>query len=94
MMNGALSSPVMILLITGLIILFITLVIGLGRAVVGPTAEDRFSSLLLLGSGGVALILLLAILLNMPSLYDVALVLAMLAVVMTVAVSRGRANHD
>jgi multicomponent Na+:H+ antiporter subunit F len=81
-------------LMIALIVLIITLISGLGRAIIGPSVEDRFSSLLLLGSGGVALILLLAILLQMPVLYDVALVLAMLAVVMTVAVSRRLNNHD
>ncbi len=92
--DPALSSLLTTALLISLVVLLATLVIGLGRAIVGPSVEDRFSSLLLLGSGGVAHLLLLAALLETTALYDVALVLAMLATVMTVALSRRSMSHD
>ena len=87
-------SSVSILLLLALILLLITLMIGLRRAWLGPTIQDRFTALLLLGTGGVAILLLLAVLLLLPALYDVALVLAMLAVVITVALTRSEVVND
>ncbi|CAA6809698.1 MAG: Unknown protein [uncultured Thiotrichaceae bacterium] len=75
-------------------LLLVGLAVGLIRSYVGPDIEDRFTALLLLGTGGAALLLLLAFLLNIPALYDVALVLALLAVVITVAVTRKETSDD
>jgi multicomponent Na+:H+ antiporter subunit F len=58
------------------------------RALRGPSLEDRLTSVLLLGSGGVGLLFLLSVLLQVPALIDVALVLALLAAVVTVALTR------
>lgn len=86
------TSHVALLVALGL--LLIGLALGLIRCYVGPDMEDRFTALLLLGTGGAAMLLLLGVLLNMDALYDVALVLALLAVVMTVAVTRKETNDD
>ena len=75
-------------LLPPLLLLFLTLLLGLGRALRGPTLEDRMLSIQLLGTGGVALLLLLAMLTGAPALVDAALVLALLAAVAVVALTR------
>lgn len=55
--------------------LLASVLIGLLRVVIGPTTGDRMLAAQLLGTGGVAVLLLLAFLLEAPSLIDVALVL-------------------
>ena len=76
-------------LLLALIGLLAILLIGLWRAWLGPSIQDRFTALLLVGSSGVAMLLLLSVLLQQPALFDVALVLALLAVVISVALTRG-----
>lgn len=61
---------------------------GLVRVWRGPTRADRMLSAQLLGTTGVATILVLAHALALPALYDVALVLAMLAALATVVFVR------
>ncbi len=85
------SDPI---LLSSLFILLITLLLGLVRALRGPTLQDRMLSVQLLGTGGVALLLLLAGLIEMPALLDVALVLALLAAVAAVAVTRREVRRD
>ena len=51
---------------------------------------DRMLSAQLLGTNGVGLLLLLAFVLDLPSLLDVALVLALLAAVAVIAFTRRR----
>ena len=85
------SDPI---LLAALLFLLATLLLGLVRALLGPTLEDRMLSVQLLGTGGVALLLLLAVVRGMPALIDVALVLALLAAVAAVAVTRRGARHD
>ena len=75
-------------LLVALLVLVLTLVVGLLRALVGPTLEDRLSAALLLGTGGVAYLALLMLLLDMPALLDVALLLALLAAVVAAAMTR------
>lgn len=75
-------------LLLGLLILLATVGLGLLRALRGPTLEDRLASILLIGSGGVASLLLLAVLLPAPAALDVALLLALLAAVAAAAVTR------
>ncbi len=76
-------------------LLLMTLASGLVRVAIGPSLQDRFSAVLLLGSTGVAALLLLAILQQQPALLDVALVMALLAVVVTVAATQSRGGkHD
>lgn len=71
-----------------LIALLMTLIIGLGRALFGGSLQDRMLSIQLLGTGGVALLLLMAAMLETPALVDVALVLALLAAVAAAALTR------
>lgn len=82
------------IILIAIIILLLSLVLGLVRSYVGPSLEDRFTALLLLGTGGAAMLLLLSVLLSMPALYDVALVLALLAVIITVALTKKESDDD
>ena len=92
-MNAPLSFGLQSILMIALGLLLLTLLLGLIRALRGPTLEDRLMSVLLLGSGGVATLLLLALLLAMPALLDVALLLALLGAVAAAAMTR-RAVDD
>ncbi len=85
------SNPILLL---ALLLLLLTLAMGLVRALRGPTLEDRMLSVQLLGTGGVALLLLMAALLRAPALLDVSLVLALLAAVAAAALTRREVNHD
>ena len=53
--------------------------LGLCRILRGPAEADRMMAVQLLGTGGVAVLLLLAVPAKMPSIVDVALMLALLA---------------
>ena len=75
-------------LLGALLLLLLSLAVGLARALRGPSLQDRLLSVQLLGSGGVALLLLLAVLQDLPALLDVSLVLALLAVVAAAALTR------
>ena len=68
-------------------VLSLSLILGLVRVLRGPTAADRLVAAQLLGTTGVGLLLLLAPVLGLPALADVALVLALLAVVVVVALT-------
>ena len=92
--GGASTSILTIALLIALNLLLLSLLLGLIRAWIGPSVEDRFSAILLMGTGGVAILFMLAILLQIPALYDVALVLALLAVVGTVALIQSKEPHD
>lgn len=85
------SDPILLSLA---LVLLMTLLLGIVRALRGPTLQDRMLSVQLLGTGGVALLLLLAALMEAPALLDVALVLALLAAVSAAAVTRRGASHD
>jgi multicomponent Na+:H+ antiporter subunit F len=82
-----------LLLLAAAILLLFTMLLGLVRALRGPSLEDRLTSVLLLGSGGVGLLFLLSVLLNVSALIDVALVLAMLAAVVTAALTRREVSN-
>ena len=82
------------LLLTGACLLLLTLGMGLARAMIGPSLQDRMLSVQLLGTGGVAVLLLMSTLLAAPALIDVALVLALLAVVAAAALTRQEVNGD
>jgi len=62
-----------------------TIVIGLVRVEQGPSPADRMLAAQLFGTAGVAMLLLLSLGLDMPSLRDVALVFALLAAMTAVA---------
>lgn len=67
------------------VFLLANLLVALVRVVRGPTHADRLLAALLLGSTGVAVLLLLAEVQAAPALADVALVFALLAAVTGVA---------
>jgi multicomponent Na+:H+ antiporter subunit F len=81
-------------LLPAMLLLLLTLAAGLVRALRGPSLQDRMLSILLIGSGGVALLLLMSGYLNMPALIDVSLVLALLAVLAAAALTRIEVDHD
>ncbi len=62
-----------------------TVALGLVRILRGPGEADRIMAAQLLGTGGIAALLLLAQAMRMPAAVDVALVLALLAAFVTVA---------
>jgi multicomponent Na+:H+ antiporter subunit F len=64
-------------------VLVVALLAGLARIALGPTRGDRMLAAQLLGTTGVALLLLLSETLADPALRDVALVFSVLAVVNT-----------
>lgn len=67
------------------VVLLLTLIAGLLRIWWGPTAADRMLAGQLLGTTGVALLLVLGDWLQHAALRDVALTLALLALLSTVA---------
>jgi multicomponent Na+:H+ antiporter subunit F len=80
-----------------LLVLVLSLCIGLVRIFRGPALEDRFMSVQLMGTTGVGILLILGLLLDIPASIDIALVLAMLAAISIVALTRRSASetsHD
>ncbi|MBA4142718.1 MAG: pH regulation protein F [Nitrosospira sp.] len=63
------------------VFLFINLLVALLKVTRGPTHADRMLAALLFGTTGVALLLLLAHTEGEPALVDIALALAVLAVI-------------
>jgi len=66
-------------------VLLATVALGLVRIVRGPGDADRMMSAQLLGTGGVAVLLLVSAALEAPAVVDVALTLALLAAFASVA---------
>jgi multicomponent Na+:H+ antiporter subunit F len=66
---------------------FILAMVGLGlfRVFRGPTDVDRIMAVQLLGTGGVAVLLLIAVATELSAIVDVALLLALLAAFAAVA---------
>lgn len=91
---AALSPMMEIALLGALLVLVATVAVGLLRALRGPALEDRLAAVLLLGSGGVGVLFLLALPLSAPALFDVALVLALLAAVTAAAMTRREVTRD
>jgi multicomponent Na+:H+ antiporter subunit F len=82
------------ILLLPLLLLLITMALGLLRALRGPELQDRMLSILLLGSNGIALLLVLSFVLEQPALVDIALVLSLLAVMAAAALTRSEARDD
>jgi multicomponent Na+:H+ antiporter subunit F len=76
MVDALLGLAILVLILMGL---------GLIRIFRGPTGADRMMAAQLLGTAGVALLLLLWPVLALPALVDVALVLGLLAAVAVAA---------
>lgn len=77
-------------------LLLLTIFVGLFRVVRGPTAVDRLMSIQLFGTAGVAIMLILAQVEDAPALRDAALVLALLAAVVSAALVQylRRSEHE
>lgn len=77
-------------------LLLLTIVIGLGRVLLGPARVDRLLAVQLFGTSGTAVLLVLAQWQTEPALRDVALVLGLLAAVASVALVQllRRGRHD
>jgi multicomponent Na+:H+ antiporter subunit F len=67
------------------IFILATVALGLARVLYGPGEADRLMAAQLLGSGGVAVLLLLAMAMDLAAIVDVALMLALLATFASVA---------
>ncbi|MET0081305.1 MAG: monovalent cation/H+ antiporter complex subunit F [Candidatus Thiodiazotropha lotti] len=76
------------LLVLALLLLLLSLMLGMIRALKGPSLEDRLLSILLLGTGGVAILLLFSVSMQLTALLDVGLVLVLLAAVAAAAMTR------
>ncbi len=76
------------------LILLLTLGAGLVRVVIGPTPTDRLMAAQLMGTTGIATLLVLAPVLRAPALVDVALVFALLAAVAAAAFTRQRRSAE
>jgi multicomponent Na+:H+ antiporter subunit F len=66
-----------------------TVVIGLARILWGPGAADRVMAAQLLGTGGIATMLLVGVARDLPAAVDLALTLAMLAAFASIAFVKG-----
>jgi multicomponent Na+:H+ antiporter subunit F len=66
--------------------------LGLVRILRGPGDADRIMAAQLLGTGGIATLLLLAKAMSLPAAVDGALILALLAAFVTVAFVKGFAH--
>ena len=64
------------------------------RVLIGPTIHDRMLAVQLLGTVGVALVLLFATLFQRAAFLDVGLVLALLASVSVAALTRRENSRD
>lgn len=74
---------------------FAMVVLGMVRIIRGPTRADRMMSAQLLGTGGIAALLLRSDVTATPAVIDVALLLALLAAFATAAfVVKGSAPKD
>lgn len=85
-------TPLQWVLLPAQLVLLVIIALGISRALLGPTLADRLLAVLLMGSSGVAWLLLISALLPLPALIDVALVLALLAIVVTLALVQGERN--
>lgn len=80
-------------LLTGAaLFVLVLMVLGLARILWGPTGADRILAVQLAGTGGTAILLLLAVANRAAAVVDVALILALLAAFMSVAFVRGAAS--
>ena len=67
------------------VLLLLTLLLGLIRVFRGPSRADRMLAAQLFGTTGVATVLILALVTGTEALFDVALVMAVLAPITSVA---------
>jgi len=72
------------------LVLLASVCVGLVRVVRGPTHSDRMMAAQLMGTTGIAILLVLAPVVRIPALVDAALVFALLAAVAVAAFTRRR----
>lgn len=72
------------LLVAVAVVLVANVLVGLVRVLRGPTPADRLTAALLMGTTGVALLVVLSAAAELPALRDVALVLVVLSVLAVV----------
>ena len=77
-------------------LLLLTLLVGLWRVLLGPGGVDRLLAVQLFGTTGTALLLVLAQWQGAPALRDAALVLALLAAIVSAALVQllRRSRHE
>lgn len=77
-------------------LLLLTVMASMVRVVVGPTRADRLLAIQLFGTAGTAVLLMMAYLWEQPALIDAALIIALLAAVITSALVQflRREHHD
>jgi multicomponent Na+:H+ antiporter subunit F len=71
-----------------------TVALGLVRILRGPGDADRIMAAQLLGTGGIAALLLLGAAMSVPAAVDVALILALLAAFVSVAFVGGTSGGE
>ena len=71
-----------------IVFLVLSILMGLLRILLGPGRSDRMLVVQLFGTTGIAVLLLMARSLSMPELENIALVLALLAVMLAVTYNR------
>jgi multicomponent Na+:H+ antiporter subunit F len=76
----------------GLVVAMVAL--GLARILWGPGDADRIMAAQLLGTGGIAALLLLSEATSVPAAVDVALTLALLAAFISVAFAKGATHRE
>jgi multicomponent Na+:H+ antiporter subunit F len=76
------------------LLLLVSMAAGLVRVVIGPSPADRMMAAQLLGTSGIAILLLLSAALDVPALTDVGLIFALLAAVSVAAFTRRRVGQD
>ena len=75
--------------------ILVMLALGLVRVLRGPNDADRMMAAQLIGTGGIAALLLLGAVTDLPAAVDVALTIALLATFASIAmVKKGRALFD
>lgn len=79
------------------VVLLLSILAGLWRVFHGPTRADRLLAIQLFGTSGAAVLLVMAEVQAQPALLDAALILALLAAVVTAALvrfTREVSDHD
>ena len=76
------------------LVLMAAIAAGLIRVAIGPTPSDRMMGAQLMGTSGIGVILILAPVLAVPALIDVALIFSLLAAVAVAAFTRRRLTRD
>ncbi|MFB1486603.1 MULTISPECIES: monovalent cation/H+ antiporter complex subunit F [unclassified Thiocapsa] len=81
-------------ILTIALVLMAGIAAGLIRVAIGPTPSDRMMAAQLMGTSGIGVILLLAPVLAVPALIDVALIFSLLAAVAVTAFTRRRLTNQ